>query len=131
MADRSKSKISPLAWLGDTVSVGAGCKIQAFAFIPDGVILEDGVFIGPHACFCNDRYPPSNGAWKNAPPIVVERGAAIGANATILPGVRIGAFSMVGAGAVVTSDVGPGVVVAGNPATYLRPVSMGGRPPLA
>ena len=101
-------------WIGNKVAIGSRVKIQAFAFIPDGVIIQDDVFIGPHVCFVNDKYPPSNGnSWKVT---VVKKGASIGANATILCGVVIGENAMIGAGSVVTKDVEPDTIVAGNPA---------------
>jgi acetyltransferase-like isoleucine patch superfamily enzyme len=80
------------------------------------------VFIGPNATFTNDPYPRSKIYLEKFLGIVVEDGASIGANATILPGVRIGRGAMVGAGAVVTKDVPSNVVVVGNPARLLRPV---------
>ncbi len=102
-------------WIGDEVIIGERCKIQAFAFIPNGVFIGDDVFIGPHVCFTNDKNPP-NGDYKDT---VVEKGAAIGANATILPGVRIGAGAKIGSGAVVTKDVPAGEIWVGNPAKQL------------
>jgi acetyltransferase-like isoleucine patch superfamily enzyme len=111
--------------------VGRNCKIQAFAFIPEGVTLEDEVFIGPHACFVNDRIPRATTAesslktekdWK-AEKTLVKRRASIGANATIMCGVTIGENAIVGAGSVVTKDVPPNTVVAGVPAKVIRKVS--------
>jgi len=99
-------------WIGNNVIIGNDCKIQAFAFIPDGVTLSDHVFIGPHTCFTNDKHPPSK-TWLHTH---VGPFASIGANATILPGITIGAHAVVGAGAVVTKDVGIGEMVYGNPA---------------
>lgn len=96
-------------WIADGVQIGNRVKIQAFAFIPEGVLLEDDVFIGPHVCFTNDKFPPSHRTkWA---PTVVKKGAVIGANATILPGVTIGVSAVVGAGAVVTKDVEDGAIV--------------------
>lgn len=116
-------KIGAFVEIRKQVKIGKNCKIQAFAFIPEGVILEDGVFIGPHVCFINDKYPEAinpDGNLKKATdweisPTLVKRGANIGANATILP-VMIGENAIVGAGAVVTKDVPPKAVVYGNPA---------------
>lgn len=110
------NKIYEYVFIGPDVKIGDGCKIQAFAFIPDNVIIGNNVFIGPHACFTNDKYPPSNGAWKNGPPTIVGDNAVIGANATILPGINIGEGAIIGAGAVVTKDVPAFTTVKGNPA---------------
>ena len=99
-------------WIGNNVRIGDGCKIQAFAFLPDGVVLEDDVFIGPHVCFTNDKHPPSDvWLWTR-----VKKGASIGANCTILPGITIGEGAKVGAGAVVTKDIPDGAIAYGNPA---------------
>lgn len=104
-------------WIGNNVVMGANCKIQAFAFLPEGVELHDNVFIGPHVCFTNDKYPPTYIA-ASVPPqrprTVVEDFVSIGANATILPGVRIGHGAMIGAGAIVTKDVPPHATVIGS-----------------
>lgn len=118
------TKIHPFVVIQDGVKIGRNCKIQPFVFIPEGVTIGDGVFIGPHTCFINDRYPRSlssggamvqAGEWK-LEPTVIHDGASIGAAATILCGVTVGKGSLVGAGAVVTRDVGEGVTVKGNPA---------------
>ena len=101
-------------WIGNRVRIGARCRVQAFCFIPEGVTVEDDVFIGPSVTFTNDKYPPAMKSYWQA--TVVARGAVIGAGAVILPGVRIGEYAMVGAGAVVTHDVPSGVTVIGNPA---------------
>ena len=111
------------------VVLGKRVKVEAFAFIPSGVTVEDGVFIGPHGCFTNDRQPAAvdaNGELLGADdwtitPTVVEAGASIGANATIVCGVRIGAGALVGAGSVVTKDVPPHTLVVGNPARPVGP----------
>lgn len=104
--------------------VGARCKVSSHSFLCEGVTLEDEVFVGHGVMFTNDRYPAStnaNGTLKGAEDwsceaVHVGRGAAIGSNATILPGLRIGAGALVGAGAVVTRDVPDHAVVAGMPA---------------
>jgi len=100
--------------VGDRVTVKSGVQLW------DGTRVEDDVFIGPNATFTNDRYPRSKqypGAFSG---IRVCKGASIGANATILPGITIGKEAMVGAGAVVTQDVPPKAVVVGNPARIIR-----------
>ncbi len=103
------------AVLDGRVRVGRRVRIETGAYLPPGTVVGDNVFIGPRAVFTNDRYPPS----RRLQGAVVEEGAVIGANATILPGVRIGRRAVVAAGAVVTRDVPPETVVAGAPA---RPV---------
>lgn len=102
-------------WIGEDVKIGNRVKIQAYTFIPNGVTIEDDVFIGPRVTFTNDKKPPSD-TWSNT---YVCKGAAIGACATILPGVRIGVNSMVGAGAVVTKNVMHNTTVVGVPAKEL------------
>jgi acetyltransferase-like isoleucine patch superfamily enzyme len=100
--------------MGDRVTVKSGVQLW------DGVQLEDDVFVGPNATFSNDNFPRSKIHQQEPSRTIVERGASIGANATILPGCRIGQHAMVGAGAVVTRDVPPYAVVTGNPAQVMR-----------
>ena len=102
-------------WIGDGVKIGKKCRIEAFAFLPTGVILEDNVFIGPHVCFTNDRNPPSN-EWQK---IIVKQGAKIGANATLLAGITIGEDAIIGMGSNVLKNVPQGETWAGNPAKKL------------
>jgi UDP-2-acetamido-3-amino-2,3-dideoxy-glucuronate N-acetyltransferase len=105
------------------VRVGSRCKIQNNALLYHGAVLDDEVFVGPGACLTNDRYPRAStteGALKadadwEVSGVVVERGAAVGAHAVVVGGVRIGAWSMIGAGAVVTRDVPAHGIVVGNP----------------
>ena len=120
----SGCKIGAFVEIRKRVRVGRNVKIQAFAFIPEDVTIEDGVFIGPHVCFINDRYPrgvnPDGSLmeaddWTTIPTLVKQR-ASIGANATIMCGITIGECAMVGAGAVVTHDVPPYAIVTGSPA---------------
>jgi acetyltransferase-like isoleucine patch superfamily enzyme len=98
------------------VSIGDGVRIQNNVSVYSGVTLEDGVMVGPSVVFTNDRFPRAHGYEWEIVPTTVRRGATIGANATIVCGVELGAWSMVGAGAVVTHDLEPNEVVAGNPA---------------
>ena len=108
-------KIAAYVEIQRGVEIGDRCKIEAFAFIPTGVTIEDEVFVGPHACFTNDRRPRAVGDWS-VTKTLVKKGASIGANATVICGVTIGENALVAAGAVVTKDVPAGVSVAGNPA---------------
>lgn len=96
--------------MGDRVTIKCGVQLW------DGVILEDDVFVGPNATFTNDPFPRSRQYPGEFPKTHVRKGASIGANATILPGLTIGQNAMVGAGAVVTRDVPPNAIVVGNPA---------------
>ncbi|CAG0991974.1 dTDP-3-amino-3,6-dideoxy-alpha-D-galactopyranose 3-N-acetyltransferase [Anaerolineales bacterium] len=96
--------------MGDRVTIKCGVQLW------DGIILEDDVFVGPNATFTNDPFPRSRQYPAEFPKTHVRKGASIGANATILPGLTIGQNAMVGAGAVVTRDVPPNAIVVGNPA---------------
>jgi UDP-2-acetamido-3-amino-2,3-dideoxy-glucuronate N-acetyltransferase len=112
--------ISKDAYIDHAVTIGARCKVQNSVSVYNGVTLEDEVFVGPNACFTNDRVPRAfNATWK-VTPTLVKRGASIGANSTIVCGVTIGEYAMVAAGSVVTKDVAPYTLVMGNPA---RPVA--------
>ena len=99
------------------VRIGNGCRIQNHVSLFDGVTLEDDVFLGPSCVFTNVTHPRAHVSRKTAyAPTRVERGATVGANATILCGVTIGAYALVGAGAVVTKDVAAHAIVVGAPA---------------
>src|SRR3989344_5227481 len=118
------TKIASFVEIQKNVSIGKNCKIEAFAFIPEGVTIEEGVFIGPHVCFTNDKLPRAtnkDGSLKTAEDwevtkTLVKKMASIGANATIICGVTIGKNSIVGAGSVVTKNVPANSIVVGNPA---------------
>ncbi len=123
-------KIGTFVEIQKGARIGDRCKISSHTFICEGVVLEDEVFIGHGVTFTNDAYPRATNAggglqteadWVCVP-TVVKRGASIGSGATLLPGVTVGAQAIVGAGAVVTRDVPPGAIVAGNPARILRSV---------
>lgn len=108
---------------GDVV-VGDNVTLKSGVFLWDGTRIADDVFIGPNATFTNDLMPRSKIYPEAFSGITVEKGASIGANATLLPGVTIGEYAMVGAGSVVTKDVEPYCVVAGNPARVIRRLSV-------
>lgn len=105
------------------VEIGNHVRIHSQAFIPEFSILEDEVWIGPNVVLTNAKYPLAPGVKESLKGPWLKRGAKVGANATILPGVVIGAYSLVGAGAVVVKDVPDGVVVAGNPARVIREIT--------
>ncbi|MBS4059829.1 MAG: WxcM-like domain-containing protein [Bacteroidetes bacterium] len=99
--------------IGNRVTIKSGVQLW------DGTTIEDDVFIGPNATFTNDDFPRSKQYPKEFLPILVKRGASIGANATILPGITIGQCAMIGAGAVVTKNVPHHAIVVGNPARII------------
>jgi len=107
--------------IGPKVVVGNGCKIQNNVSLYEGVVLEDDVFVGPSVVFTNVINPRAFIARRDEfKETIVAQGSTIGANATIICGITIGRFAVVGAGAVVTKDVAPYTVIVGNPAEYLR-----------
>ena len=101
------------------VVIGNNVTIKSGVFLWDGIRIEDDVFIGPNATFTNDKKPKSKHSPDHFLSTLVEKGASIGANATILPGLKIGRYSLIGAGAVVTKDVPAFSIVAGNPAKII------------
>lgn len=101
------------------VTIGNNVTIKSGVQVWDGVTLEDNVCVGPNVTFTNDRNPRSKNKGYLMEPILVKRGASIGANATILPGVTIGESAMIGAGSVVTKDVPANMTVIGNPARLI------------
>ena len=105
------------------VEIGDNVRIHTQVFIPEFSILEDGCWIGPHVVFTNAKYPLSPGVKDRLKGPVIRKGAKIGANATLLPGVVVGEDALVGAGAVVVYDVPPGAVVVGNPARVIHHVA--------
>jgi acetyltransferase-like isoleucine patch superfamily enzyme len=136
--------VMPGARIGEHCNVGDHAFVEAGAVVGDnvtiknnvciwaGITLEDDVFVGPNVAFTNDRFPRSprmsqvqsryEAVERWLLPTVVERGASIGANATILPGLRLGRYCMIGAGSVVTSDVEPFALVVGSPARHVADV---------
>jgi len=122
-----ETKIGAFVEIQKNASIGKRCKISSHTFICEGVTIEDNVFIGHGVMFINDSYPraTAGGAlqteadWK-VEKTIIKKGASIGSGATILANVCVGENAIVGAGAVVTKDVPPNTIVAGNPAKVLR-----------
>ena len=110
-------------FIEDDVVVGDRVTIKSGVQLWDGVRIEDDVFIGPNVTFTNDPFPRSKHHPEKYAVTVVRKGASIGANATILPGVTIGKNAMVGAGSVVTDDIPPNAIVMGNPARIVNYVA--------
>ena len=123
-----ESRIGTFVEIQKGARIGSRVKVSSHTFICEGVTIEDEVFIGHGVMFINDKYPratteagsPQTEADWVCTPTIVQRRASIGSNATILCGVTIGEGALVGAGSVVTHDVPPGAIVAGNPARPIR-----------
>lgn len=120
-------QLGQAVYIDHDVVMGDGCKIQNGVSIYNGVSLGDHVFVGPNATFTNDLVPraDSGDGWVVVPTVVDDH-ASIGANATVVCGVRLGFACMVGAGAVVTADVPPHALVVGNPARIIDYVALDG-----
>lgn len=127
-----ESKLGTFVEIQKNAKVGKRCKISSHTFVCEGVTIEDNVFIGHGVVFINDLYPKATAAngglqtekdWKVVPTLV-KNGASIGSGATILANVTIGKNAIVGAGSVVTKNVPPDTIVAGNPARVLRSVAV-------
>jgi acetyltransferase-like isoleucine patch superfamily enzyme len=128
-----ETKIGTFVEIQKNAVVGKRCKISSHSFICEGVVIEDNVFVGHGVMFINDSYPrattPDGGLqteadWK-VERTVIKRGASIGSGATILANVTVGENAIVGAGSVVTRNVPPNSIVAGNPARLLRYIERG------
>ncbi|HET6815616.1 MAG TPA: acyltransferase [Mycobacteriales bacterium] len=122
----AETRLGGNVYVDANVHIGDRVKIQNNVSVYQGVTIEDDVFVGPAVVFTNDRAPRAFGQWEIVP-TVVRRGASIGANATIVCGLELGEFSMVGAGAVARRSVRPHELVAGNPARHLGWVCRCGR----
>lgn len=100
--------------IGERVTIKSGVQLW------NGTRIEDEVFLGPNVTFANDPYPRSREYPQHFLGVTIKRNASVGANATLLPGITIGEFAMIGAGSVVTKDVPPYAVLVGNPAKIIR-----------
>jgi acetyltransferase-like isoleucine patch superfamily enzyme len=124
------TKIGAFVEIQKNARIGKRCKVSSHSFICEGVDIEDNVFIGHGVMFTNDTYPRStnsdgslqSGADWEVRPTVVRKGASIGSGVTLLCNLSIGENAIVGAGSVVTRDVPPNTIVAGNPARVLRSI---------
>ena len=125
-----ETKIGAFVEIQKNAKVGKRCKISSHTFICEGVTIEDNVFVGHGVTFTNDSYPrattPEGGLqterdW-HVESTLIKRGASIGSGATILPNITVGEHAIVGAGSVVTKDVAPRSIVAGNPARLIRSI---------
>jgi len=126
-----ETKIGAFVEIQKNATVGKRCKVSSHTFICEGVTIEDNVFIGHSVTFINDSYPRSTTAdgnlqteadWK-VERTVIKKGASIGSGSTILSNITVGENAIVGAGSVVTKDVPPNSIWAGNPAKLLRPIN--------
>lgn len=117
-------------YIDKNVTIGSKVKIQNNASLYQGVTIEDEVFIGPHVCFTNDKWPraaaldklKTDSDWEISPTLI-KKGASIGANSTILPGITIGVGAMIGAGSVVTKNIPDNCLAVGNPARVVKKIT--------
>ena len=123
-----RTKIGTFVEIQKGVQIGRNCKISSHTFICEGVTIEDNVFVGHNVTFINDLFPRAtneegrlkgDGDWECIPTII-KSGASIGSSATLLSGITVGENAIIGAGSVITKDVPPNTIVAGNPARVMR-----------
>jgi acetyltransferase-like isoleucine patch superfamily enzyme len=131
----NKVNIRELNEIGDNVSIGTlsviehhvkigdGVRIHSQVFVPEYTILEEGAWLGPNVVLTNAKYPLSPDVKETLEGPIIKKGAKIGANATLMPGIVVGENALVGAGSVVVKDVPAGAVVIGNPARVIKMVS--------
>jgi UDP-2-acetamido-3-amino-2,3-dideoxy-glucuronate N-acetyltransferase len=128
-----RTKVGTFVEIQKGAFIGSDCKISSHSFICEGVTIGNRVFIGHNVTFINDKYPAAtnpDGSMQtdadwSVDPIIVDEGVSIGSSVTVLCGVTIGKNAVVGAGSVVTKDIPPFQVWAGNPARFLKNVELG------